>query len=268
VSGQTRSAGGEAIEVRVTSDRVAVVTLNRPAKRNAVNLEMWRRLAAVFGELSADDDVRLVLLTGAGGHFSAGADISEFPSVRSAVEDGVAYEEAVDACYESLLRLAKPTVAAISGYAVGGGCALSICCDFRVADRTARLGIPAARLGIVYSIRECHLLWSLVGLANARRILFTGELLDIDDARAMGLVDVTVDGGVVDGALRFAGGIARNAPISVRGAKLVLNALAEGRLEGIRQEHGELSRHALGSEDYREGARAFLEKRRPRFTGR
>ena len=249
---------------------VAVVTLNRPARRNAVSLAMWRALRSTFDGLSDDPAVRLVILTGAGGHFCAGADISEFAAVRGDAAAGAAYEEAVDACYGALGALGKPTVAAVSGYCVGGGCALAMACDFRVADRTARFGIPAARLGVVYTVRECRLLLALVGLTAAKRILFGGEILGVDEAARVGLVDaVTGEGGdVTQAAVGFAGGMAENAPLSVAGAKLILDAIAHDRVEAEADAIGALMRRAMDSEDYREGARAFMEKRRPVFTGR
>jgi enoyl-CoA hydratase/carnithine racemase len=264
-----RSSSGVAdILVRVEPDRVAVVTLNRPARRNAVSLAMWRELARTFRELSDEGAVRLVILTGAGGHFCAGADISEFAAVRGDAAAGRAYEAAVEGCYEALCALGKPTVAAISGSCVGGGCALAMACDFRIADPTARFGIPAARLGVVYTVRECRMLLSLVGLAGAKRILFGGELVGIEEALRLGLVDGTAEVDVVQAAVAFAGPMRDNAPLSIAGAKLILNALACDDLEAKADAIEALMHRALESEDSKEGARAFMAKRRPAFKGR
>lgn len=256
------------ILVRTEPDLVAVVTLNRPARRNAVSLAMWREQQLVFRQLSDERDVRLVVLTGAGGHFCAGADISEFAAVRGDAAAGRAYEEAVDGCYEALSALGKPTVAAISGSCVGGGCALAMACDFRIADGTARFGIPAARLGVIYSVRECRMLLSLVGLAGAKRILFGGEIVGIEEAMRLGLVDGMAEGDVVRAAVDFAGPMRENAPLSIAGAKLILNALACDDLEAKAGAIEALMDRALESEDSKEGPRAFMEKRRPAFTGR
>jgi enoyl-CoA hydratase/carnithine racemase len=254
--------------VRTGPDSIAVVTLNRPARRNAVSLAMWRELQLIFRRLSDARDVRLVILTGAGGHFCAGADISEFAAVRGDAAAGRAYEEAVDNCYEVLSGLSKPTVAAISGACVGGGCALAMACDFRIADGTARFGIPAARLGVVYSVRECRMLLSLVGLAGAKRILFGGEIVGVAEAMRLGLVDGMAEGDVVRAAVDFAGPMRENAPLSIAGAKLILNALARDDVEAKAEAIEALIDRALESEDAKEGARAFMEKRRPAFTGR
>ena len=254
--------------VRTGPDSVAVVTLNRPARRNAVSLAMWRELQHIFRRLSEARDVRLVILTGAGGHFCAGADISEFAGMRGDAAAGRAYEEAVDDCYEALSALDKPTVAAISGSCVGGGCALAMACDFRIADATARFGIPAARLGVVYSVRECRMLVSLVGLAGAKRILFGGALVGVEEASRLGLVDGMAQGDVVRAAVDFAGPMRENAPLSIAGAKLILNALARDDVEWKAAAIEALIDRALESEDAKEGARAFMEKRRPAFTGR
>jgi enoyl-CoA hydratase/carnithine racemase len=254
--------------VRTGRDSVAVVTLNRPARRNAVSLAMWRELQLVFCRLAEEREVRVVVLTGAGGHFCAGADISEFAALRGDAAAGRAYEEAVDGCYEALSGLGKPTVAAISGPCVGGGCALAMACDFRIADATARFGIPAARLGVVYSVRECRMLLSLVGLAGAKRILFGGEIVGVQEAIRLGLVDGVAEGDVVEAAVEFAGPMRENAPLSIAGAKLILNALARDDVEGEAAAIEALIDRALESEDAKEGARAFMEKRRPVFTGR
>lgn len=247
---------------------IAVVTLKRPERRNALNLALWRNLEATCRALGEDGDVRAVILTGAGGNFCSGADISEFSSVRANREMGEAYERDVEAAYEALTDLPKPVVAAVAGHAVGGGCALAMACDFRVAAHSASFAIPAARLGIVYSPRECRMLETLVGLPNAKRILFSGQPVKAEAALAMGLVDQLTDANPVDAAIELAGMMAGNAPIAIAGMKLTLNAIAHGRLEERQAEIQEITGRAFNSEDYREGAQAFLEKRRPNFAGR
>ena len=247
---------------------VAAVTIDRPARRNALDRAAWRGLAAAFRGLAAEPEVRLVVLTGAGGHFCAGADISEFPRLRADSASGALYEREVAAAYEAIRALPQPSVAAIAGYCAGGGCAIALCCDFRVMHKDARFGIPAARLGTVYTVEECRLLLTAVGLANAKRILYGGEFFDAAAAREMGFADRAVESDVFASAIDFAADMAANAPLAVAGTKAILQALTDGAAEHRREEIEALIRHALDSEDYREGAAAFLEKRRPSFTGR
>ena len=247
---------------------VATVTLNRPAKRNAVSLAMWRRLGELFSELGRREEVRVVILTGAGGNFCAGADISEFPTVRADSRSGRIYEAANEAASIALRDCPKPTIAAISGYGMGGGCALALACDFRVGDATTRMGIPAARLGVVYGELDCALLYRQVGVANAKRVLYTGAAFDVKDCTAMGLLDIVAADTALQGAHALAAEIASNAPFSLAGSKLVLEALAAGSTEARRAEISASIEGAMNSADYREGARAFLEKRKPAFTGR
>lgn len=247
---------------------VAVVMINRPERRNACNRAAWRDLAGNFRALAAAKDLRLVVLTGAAGHFCAGADISEFSRLRADGASGAAYDRDVAVCYEAIRALPQPSVAAIAGSCAGGGCALALCCDFRVLHRDARFGIPAAKLGTVYSIEECRLLLSIVGLANAKRILYGGALHDAAVARAMGFADAIVDGDVVAAAIAFAAAMAANAPLAIAGTKSILQELAYGDVARRKDALEALIRQALDSADYREGTAAFLEKRSPNFTGR
>jgi enoyl-CoA hydratase/carnithine racemase len=256
------------IKTAVDGGGVAIVTLNRPEKRNAVTLQMWRNLSRLFNELNERSDVRAIILTGAGGNFCAGADISEFSKVRFDVRTGRIYEEAGEAATLAIRDCRKPTIAAISGYAIGGGCGLALACDFRIADHTAHMGITAARLGIVYGTLDCELLYRQVGLANAKRVLFSGQHFGIDECVAMGLVNIVATDTAVSAAQAYAVALAANAPLSVAGSKLILEAIAAGSAQERKDEIVNVIDQAMTSEDYREGAQAFVEKRRPNFTGR
>jgi enoyl-CoA hydratase/carnithine racemase len=244
------------------------VTVNRPARRNALNLAAWRDLAAAFTSLATDRTVRLVVLTGAEGHFCAGADISEFASIRNNATSGAAYDRDVAAAYNAIRALPQPSIAAIAGACAGGGCAIALCCDFRVMHRGARFGIPAAKLGTIYSIEECGFLYATVGIANAKRVLFGGDLLDAMAAHEIGFADSITDGDPVGSALAFGAAMMANAPLSIAGIKRILQSLSTGDIERHRPEIETLTRQAHDSADYREGAAAFMEKRPPRFTGR
>ena len=261
---------GTAQEIVVSAEAngVATVTLDRPGKRNAVSLAMWRRLAETFSELGSRNDVRVVILTGAGGNFCAGADISEFSTVRADSRSGRIYEAANESASIAVRDCRKPTIAAISGYGMGGGCALALACDLRVGDATTRMGIPAARLGVVYGELDCALLQRQVGLANAKRVLYTGRAFDVQECAAMGLLDVVAPDTALAGARALAAEIAGNAPLSLAGSKVVLEALAAGAVSERHAEIAAVIEGSMNSEDYREGARAFLEKRKPAFTGR
>jgi len=162
----------------------------------------------------------------------------------------------------------KPTIAAVSGYGMGGGCALALACDLRVGDATTRMGVPAARLGVVYGELDCALLLRQLGLANAKRVLFTGRAFDASECAVMGLLDIVASGQALPTARVLAGEIAGNAPLSLYGSKLVLDALAGGTIASRHAEIAAVIEGAMNSADYREGARAFLEKRKPVFEGR
>jgi enoyl-CoA hydratase/carnithine racemase len=243
----------------------AFVTLNRPSKRNAVTLRMWQDIARLFGELSGNDAVRTVVLTGAGGNFSVGADISEFESVRHDIALSAEYEVAVDAATEAIAGVAKATIAVVDGFCLGGGCHLAMACDFRFAKTGAAFGIPAARLSIVYGFRSTRRLLALVGLTQAKRILFLGERFDAAEAVRIGMADACSDDPMAM-ANRMAATLADNSPLSIAGAKFILNGLASGDVDPAAVQT--IVDRASASEDYKEGRLAFAQKRRPLFRGR
>ncbi|PDT46601.1 3-hydroxybutyryl-CoA dehydratase [Sinorhizobium fredii] len=246
-------------------DGVAVVTLNRPSHRNAVTYRMWQELAEVFEELEDDRAVRSIILTGAGNDFSAGADISEFEAVRGGVDESKRYEIAVDAAGDAIYTISKPTVAALRGYCLGGAAHLAMSCDFRIAEESAIFGIPAARLSIVYGVSATRKLYSLVGVTEAKRILYTGMRFKAEDALRIGFIDQIAHEALSD-ALERAAEMAENAPLTIAGAKFILNGCARGDLDRAAAET--LIDHASASRDYQEGRQAFKEKRPPLFLGK
>ena len=246
---------------------VTTVTLNRVEKRNAMSLSMWQTLGDLYQELETDNDTRVIILTGAGGHFCAGADISEFPTVRHNAEAGERYDVIADACEVAILESSKPTIAAIDGVCVGGGMGLAVCCDFRIASRGARFGITAARLGIIYGLTETRILYDLVGPSSAKRILMTGEIFPVEAAENMGLLQSLVESNALAAAQSFAGKLSDNAPLSVMGAKKIIASLTNGTADQEKQGIEQRVLDAFDSEDYREGQKAFLEKRKPNFKG-
>ncbi|MBV8927026.1 MAG: enoyl-CoA hydratase/isomerase family protein [Bradyrhizobium sp.] len=254
-------------EIRIERrDGIAHVILNRPSVKNAVTLAMWRELAAIFSRLANDRDVRGVVLKGAGKHFSVGADISEFEKIRDDRHQSAAYEVAVDNCSGAIAALGKPVVATISGYCLGGGCHLALACDFRFADRTATIGIPAAKLSIIYGVNSVQRLLALTGVSNAKRILYSADRYPAEQAVSMGLVDeLHEDVGLA--AEMFLGRLSDNAPLSIAGAKYMLNGLSTGPGALDLAAAQRLIDEASDSEDFREGRRAFAEKRPPRFRG-
>ena len=256
-------------EIKLAVDAgIAVITLNRPEKRNVMSLAMWRDLGGIYRDLACLDDVRVVILTGAGGHFCGGADIAEFAKIRNSVEDARAYGEAGRSAAQAILDLPKPTIAAVHGYGVGGGCGLALACDLRVGDTTTQMGIPAARLSIVYGTLDSSLLLRAVGLANAKLVLYSGRYFPVSECRTMGLIDVVAEAGALHGAHALADELSKRAPLSQQGAKVVLEALAQSEVEKRAAEISALQEAAVNSQDYREARQAFLEKRMPVFQGR
>jgi enoyl-CoA hydratase len=241
------------------------VTLNRPEARNAINLEMVGELHAALDTLAADGSTRVLILTGAGGAaFASGADIRELRERRAA--------DALRGINSSLFlkveQFPLPTIAAVRGFALGGGCELALACDLRVAGESARFGQPEVGLGIIPAAGATYRLPRLVGWGRAREMILTGRILEAREALGIGLVNrVVPDARVLEEARSLAAVIASRGPLALKAAKIVLAASARGPDAGHAAER--LAQGILfESEDKREGMSAFLAGRRPRFKGR
>lgn len=241
-----------------TADGTATVTISNPAKRNAMTTGMWRELPRLLRRLADDPAVRVLVMTGAGDTFCAGADIGDLrePGAGS----GPAQSAAVEA-EEALAVFPKPTIAAVRGFCVGGGCQLAAACDLRFAAEGARFGITPARLGIVYSASSTRRLVGLVGPATAKYLLFSAELIGHERALRTGLVDEVLPHDALDERVReFAAVLASRSQLTQAAAK----EFAGPEVGPERVEHW--AREAAGSDDTAEGVAAFLERRAPRFT--
>lgn len=264
----TELGGDNHIKVSRSADGILRVVIDRPAKRNALTLGMWLSLGDVFRAAAADRATRAIILTGGGGHFSAGADISEFGEVRSTAEEGLEYDRINDETALAIRDCPCPVFAAVSGVAVGGGLSLALACDFRVVHPSARMGITAGRLGLVYSVLDCRLLAERVGTTNAKRILLSASIYGFEDARQLDLVDHAAEHDPVETAETLAREMAANAPMSQAGNKMILNALADHTVREKQTEIDGMISAAFDSRDYLEGQKAFAEKRRPAFVGK
>lgn len=253
--------------LRELHGRVALVTINRPDKRNALDGPTRSQLLAVLDELRADPEVRVVVLTGAGDKaFVAGADISEFEG-RSPIDQFRVMSDRT--IFDAVDAFPKPVIAALNGFALGGGCELAMACDIRVAADTARLGQPEVNLGIIPGGGGTQRLPRLVGTGTAYKLLFTGEVIGADEALRIGLVDEVVPAaGLRARALALAETIAQKSPVALQLIKEAVRASLRVPLdEGLRQETT-LFGLAFSSEDKAEGVAAFLGKRPAEFKGR
>jgi enoyl-CoA hydratase/carnithine racemase len=267
--GATREyAGGKMLAAR--RDGVGVVTFNQPSKHTAISVDMWGGLGEILDEFVADDTLRVVVLTGAGGRaFVSGADISQFEQQRNNADAQRAYDEQTSKGREKLTRFPKPTIAMIRGYCLGGGLAIAMQTDLRIATPDSQFGIPAAKLGIAYGFEGLRNLVSLVGPANARMIMYTGERFGADEALRIGLVNrVVASEDLENHVFDLARTIANNAPLSVAASRLTISQLLLDPQERDFDAVHRASVAAFDSEDYREGRKAFLEKRKPQFKGR
>ncbi len=251
----------------IRDDGVAVISINRPDKHNALNAEVRALLMETLDRLAVDERVRVVVLRGTGEKaFVAGADITEFAG-RTAMEQRAVYVQR--RVYEAVADFPKPVIAAIHGFCIGGGSELALACDVRVADRTARFSQAEIRIGLIPGGGGTQRLARLVGRGHAMLISCTGDFVDAEEAYRIGLIEVLTDEGLhFERALELAGRMARWSPVALRLAKQAVSAALEAPLGTGLELEKELFLAAFGSEDGREGVRAFVEKRKPEFRGR
>jgi enoyl-CoA hydratase/carnithine racemase len=262
---------GERLFLIDQQGHTAILTINRHAQRNSLSFEMWEALPGHIKDLDSDPSVRVIVLTGAGDKaFASGADISEFTSKRTGRDAATLYHRGVEGTMSSIEKSAKPVIAMVNGYALGGGCELAVACDLRIAAESASFGIPSAKLGVVISFTDTKRLVDLVGPAVAKEMLMTGRRLSAREALAVGLVNQVVpDQSLQQATLDMAATIAANAPFSVASAKAMVNHCRHDTdLSAVNSADADRPLRCYETEDFQEGVQAFLGKRPPRFAGR
>lgn len=243
----------------------ALITLDRPATRNAMTEAMWRAFPSLLKDLAEDTRVKAVLLTGAGGHFSSGADITEFATTYGNAAAARATNDLIEATRAAITDFPKPTIAVVPGLAVGAGCGIAMACDLRFVSDAARLALPPARLGAAYPYPGIRQLVGLVGPSRAKDMLYSGRLVGAEEALRIGLVDrVFAADALLDQSLEYVESVAALSSNSHRIAGNLVDAAATGA-EADDKELRELFESSFASDDFQEGYRAFLEKRKPVF---
>jgi enoyl-CoA hydratase len=244
------------------------MVFNKPARRNAVSLDMWEAIPTILDHFEQDPAVRVIVLKGAGDQaFVSGADISQFETVRASQESNAQYEAISGEASRRLLACPKPTIAMIRGFCIGGGLAIAVGCDIRIANEEARFGIPAARLGLGYGASGVRKLMELVGPSFTKEIFFTARHFSAAEAREMGLVNrVVATAALEDFTRQYCATIADNAPLTMHALKRTVGELLRDE-QGDMETCHRLVQACFDSEDYIEGRRAFMEKRRPVFRG-
>jgi enoyl-CoA hydratase/carnithine racemase len=252
------------------AEGVGVITFNNPEKRNAMSLEMWEGLGNALIELRDNPDVRVVIMVGAGDKaFVSGADISQFEKTRHNAEASEEYSKRSAAQRALLADYPKPTIACIRGFCLGGGMQVAMLADIRFASDNSQFGIPAARLGIAYGYDGLRHLVSLVGPSWARLIMYTGMRIDSTEALRIGLVDrVLADTELWGATMEIATTISGNAPLAIKAAKLTIAQVLKDPGQRDMDAIKEIGTACMDSEDFREGRRAFMEKRKPKFSGK
>jgi len=246
------------------------IRFNNPARHNALSVDMWEAVPPLLAQAEADERIRLVVFSGAGEKaFVSGADISQFEDMRAAREAVARYEAMAEAALTSIERCPKPTLACIRGWCIGGGVNVAIACDIRIAASDAVFSIPAARLGLGYRYSAMKNLVDLIGPGAAKDLFFTARKIGADEARALGLVSRVAAPEQLDALLaEYTGALADNAPLTVAAAKAITAEILKPSTDIDLARCQALIQGCFASEDYAEGRRAFMEKRRPVFKGR
>jgi enoyl-CoA hydratase/carnithine racemase len=251
-------------------DGIGWMIFNNPQRHNAMSVDMWEAVPEIMADFAVDDKVRVIVLRGAGERaFVSGADISEFEKVRASREETIAYDRKGDVAMASIFHSPKPTIAMVNGYCMGGGAAIAISCDLRMASDKSRFGIPAAKLGVGYQSPGIRKLMDLVGPSFTKEIFYTGRQFSAEEALAMGLVNRVLPEAQLEGyVVETAGTIAGNAPLTIHAVKATVAELGKDPGQRDLSKTEAMVAACFDSEDYAEGRRAFMEKRPPSFKGR
>lgn len=249
---------------------IGTMIFNNPARHNAVSSDMWARAAEIMRRLSEDPAIRVVVVTGAGGKaFISGADISKFEDERANAAAEEVYHANTSAARDELVNCPKPTIAKIRGYCIGGGVGTALACDIRICSDNSRFAVPAARLGVGYDYDGIRRLVDVVGPSFAKEIFFTARQFSAEEAKEMGLVDRVVPEAALDDYVRdYALTIAANAPMTMHAAKVSILEALKNPADRDLALCERLVDECHDSQDYLEGRRAFMEKRKPKFAGR
>ena len=248
---------------------VGYMTFNNPERRNAVSLDMWEAAGRIMEDFAADDAIRVVVITGAGGKaFVSGADISRFEKERSDEAAQARYSAISNKANEAIYQFPKPTIAMIRGYCLGGGLGLAVCCDLRIASDDSRFGVPAAKLGVGYGFTGIKRLADLVGPSFTKEIFFTARQFDAAEALAMGLINRAMPADKLEAYVKdYTDTISNNAPLTVSSVKFIANQTAVDPDKRDLTRCADLVKGCFASKDFIEGRTAFMEKRKPAFTG-
>ena len=250
--------------------QVLHIRFNNPAKHNALSVDMWEAVPPLLARAETDGNVRMVVFSGEGEKaFVSGADISQFEDMRAAKEAVKRYEQMAEAALEGIYEFAKPTVACIRGYCIGGGVNVAISCDIRIASSTSVYAIPASRLGLGYRFSAMRNLTNLIGPGHAKDIFFTGRRLQSDEALRIGLVNRVAEPQALEGLLaEYTAAICSGAPLTIKAGKRIIREVLALDADFDQELCRGLILECFESEDYAEGRRAFMEKRKPVFKGR
>ena len=250
-------------------DGVGYITFNNPEKHNAVSIEMWDALEQILDGFKSSKDIRVIVLNGAGGKaFVSGADISKFDKERSSKEAVLSYNKRTQKVYENLETFPKPTIAMIDGYCIGGGLNLAVCCDIRICSEKSKFAMPAAKLSLGYPFSSIKRLFDVMGPGMAKHFMFTAEKISASEALACGLVQKLVSEDSIDSYVKdYALNIANNAPLTIKAMKQIGIEISKNSDERDLLLCEKLASACFDSEDYKEGRKAFMEKRKPNFQG-
>ena len=262
------SPSTERVKTRLDG-QVLHIRFNNPAKHNALSLDMWEAVPTLLADAEKDDNVRVVVFSGEGGKaFVSGADISQFDDLRAQKEAVKRYEQLAEAALQGIFEFSKPTVACIRGYCIGGGVNVAISCDIRVASSDSVFSIPATRLGLGYRFSAMKNLTQLVGPGYAKDIFFTGRRLDAAEALRIGLVNRIADAAGLDALLaEYTTAIVTGAPLTIKAGKRIIQEVLKLPADFDAEMCRRMILDCFESDDYAEGRKAFMEKRKPKWVG-